>query len=127
MSKFKIPDFTEEQLEEMTREFEAERKARLKELKNFYKSDRFKSIIEQLKKETETGPVGDNSYVEKFLFGDVTNDEFINLFSTLGDPEVSGLQFREESGDFSPESLVFENMKFSQIHGQGTAFFAERV
>lgn len=118
----KIPKFTKEQIEEAVAEYEKEREARIKGYEVFFKSDRFKAVIAQIKEEVKTGPIGDNPYTEPFLFGDVTNDEFIEVFCALGYKEISGLEYQDECGDFSPSFLIYEGLRFTQVHGQGTAF-----
>ena len=124
----KIPKFTPEEIEKFVEEFSQEQNERVKTYKEFFLSERFKEVMSQIKMAVDTfETVGDNPYSEPFLFGNVTNDEFLFVFYALGYKEISGLEFKDEDGDFSPQSLVFEGLKFSQVHGQGTAFFVEKA
>ena len=95
--------------------------------RTFWNSPRKVHILELLKKEVDKyGSIGDNLYQEP-LFGDVSNEEFIMLFECLFDPEIIKLELTETGELFWQESVVYEEMEFVQIHGQGTAFIVKRL
>lgn len=124
-SKFKDFKISPERMDELLKEAEAERIVRDKTIMDFVNSPRFKDIIDKIKKWTDIhGGVGDDSYSE-FVIDDITNDEFIMVFSYLFDKSLSGISLSKN--DFYEQGLNYEDMYFCEIHGQGTAFIVQRI
>ena len=68
--------------------------------------------------------LGDNPYQEP-LWGDVTNEEFIKVFSVAFNEKLSGTKVQPVAGVFYTEKVEYEGLVFLEIHGQGTAFIVQ--
>ena len=122
----KIRQLSKEEIDKIALEFEKERLDRESYLKNYLNSPRFKEVILKIKDIVkEDGAIGDNPYQEP-LFSDVSNEEFISLFEIAFNPELSNCKIETESDAvFATEFVMFEDLKFIEIHGQGTAFIIQ--
>lgn len=122
----KIKPFTEEELNRFFLEWEKEMKEKEESLSLFLKSSRFTDIIEKIKTRLKTEKsISDDVYSE-FIFDDVKNEEFIKLFEVLFNPNLINLKINEDSENpFYTQYIMYQGLKFSEIHGQGTAFFVE--
>lgn len=107
-------------------EVEADRKVEVQKRQNFWVSERFKDILLILKQDTLSGPVAHNPYKE-YVCGNVTNEEFCNVFDCLFDSRVVTLKIIQEPGPFETESVEYEGLKFIQVHGQGTALIVQNT
>lgn len=121
-----LKSLTKEDYKKMAEEFHQEQEKKRGELKSFFESPRYQEVLSQLKQVVgEDGAMGDNPYQEP-LFGNVTNEEFIKLFSIAFDEEMAKTKVQEDNtGPFAMEFVIMENMKFLEIHGQGTAFIVQ--
>lgn len=92
-------------------------------LLSFYNSPRFVEIISKMKEEIKMSKhICDNAYSD-FVFADVTNDEYCDVFSVLFHKDILNLpQSQEEDNPFANEVVYFDEMMFVMMHGQGTAY-----
>lgn len=115
-----------EELDRITLEFQKEREEKEARLKSYLNSSRFIDVINKIKNIVkDDGAIGDNSYQEP-LFDDVSNEEFISLFEIAFNPDLSGCTAQSEPDqDFATEFVIFQDLRFVEIHGQGTAFIIQ--
>lgn len=94
--------------------------------KAFYESFRFTEIL--LKAHDyliDNGYIADDSYA-KFLFDDVTNEEFIMMFNCVKNENIiGGNALAKES--CNGEVYHFSGLSFSILHGQGTAYIITKT
>jgi hypothetical protein len=75
-------------------------------------------LIVSLQKE---GCIGDNPYAEKFLFKDVTNDEFVKFFETTVHMNEPNPDLNREC-DFPIETFEDGGIIFEIMYGQGSSY-----
>jgi hypothetical protein len=99
---------------------------RVIELHDFYNRPRFNEIIQLIKKELEDKEsICDNAYSD-LLFSNISNDEFVKVFSTVFTNQITGATIHKYDCDFEGEYVAFKDLYFIQIHGQGTAFIVRK-
>lgn len=130
MSKPKTPNeiiksWTQEDWDRIGDKIAQDMEKHFLDLKAFKASPRFQEVLEQIKQQVlPDQSIGDNVYQEP-LFGDVSNEEFIKVFSVVFTEELSGVKPTPVDAPFYTEEVVYEGLKFFEIHGQGTAFIVQ--
>lgn len=115
----------EQSLEDSINEFLKEKEIELQENLKFFSSDRFGDIIRQIKHLVgDEGTIGDNPY-KKFVLGDVTNKEFLQVFDCLFEEKIASLKVINEPSPFQTDYVIYQDMKFLMILGQGLAFIVQ--
>jgi anaerobic ribonucleoside-triphosphate reductase len=105
---------TQEEIDLIAKDFEKDWKIREQKSISFYHSERFQDVFSQLNSELENQKtVSENHYAKGFLFGNVSNDEFIEIFSVLFEKSISGLEINEEDSCFSTQYVIYKGLKFS--------------
>ena len=121
-----LKNLSKEDIEKMAAELDKSLQESYDKSKAFFESKRFKEVITLLKQEVgQSGAIGDNPYQEP-LFANVSNEEFVQLFSVLFYETIAGcLVQKEEDATFETYYVDYEGLKFIEIHGQGTAFIVQ--
>lgn len=91
----------------------------------FKNSPRFQEIISQIKQRVVPDKsLSDNVYQEP-LFGDVSNEEFVKVFSVLFNEKITPNKIEKLNSPFYTEKVIYQDLTFLEIHGQGTAFIVQ--
>lgn len=93
--------------------------------KNFFEI-RSTDILLQLHDYLSIGESVSDSPYDDFVFGNVTNEEFIMLFSCVSDERIVGIKTLVEKTS-NEEIYKYNGLEFSQIHGQGTFFTIRKI
>ena len=129
MKKETLSDFvkslTEEKLKEMAKEIgEGLAKQEAEDLA-FYNSPRFREVITKINKYLETNKgLTDDPYQEP-LFDDVSNEEFLQTFDCVFKFPKLPIE-KDPKACFYTEYVIFEDLVFKEMHGQGTAFIVQK-
>ena len=121
-----LNNLTDDDYQKMADDLKIQIEADRTQLKAFFKSPRYQAVISQLINLVgDSGAISDNPYQEP-LFGDVSNEEYIKLFSIAFDSEISQLSIMEDTSHFFPcQFVIMNNLKFLEINGQGTSFVVQ--
>lgn len=97
-----------------------------KENVKFFQSCRFTEILLQIHDNLKgRSHISDDPYYVKFLFGDVTNEEFAKVFECIHDSRIAPNTFVEES--FNEQRFTYNGLMFSIMFGQGVALRVYKI
>lgn len=107
--------------DEVARQLEQEKQ----ELIAFSQSSRFTEVLNQITSAVSPDKsLTDNPYQEP-LIGDVSNEEFIKVFSFVFNEKLSKAKVQPLEGFFYSEQVEYAGVRFIEMHGQGTAFMVQ--
>ena len=93
-----------------------------KKLETYFETKEFNKIYDKLHRYLKKHEcIGDNSYAKKYLFSNVTNDEFMDFFDTVTHNETSYDTLNRDCG-FPVETYLYGEIIFEMMFGQGTAY-----
>ena len=117
-------------LEILMKQVESEIKEEFDSNLLFFKSDRFSEILSHIKETLKSQKTISQDPYKEILFNDVTNEEFVRLFSCLFNQAISDLDkdgLEKSEYSYYIESVTYQKLRFIEIHGQGTEFIVEGV
>lgn len=121
-----LKNITPEEIEKMAKAMAQQFDKEQYNLEQWLKSDRFSRVMALVEQElTSTGVLSDNPYQEP-LFGDVSNQEFIQLFAIAFSSKFNSNPIQETSDIFPGRRVEFMGLEFEEFYGQGTAFFLKK-
>lgn len=123
----KVKDFLKKvDFEELAKKISEDYENRLHALHDFYNRPRFKEILNLIKLEIEKKEqLIDDAYSD-FVFENVSNDEFINVFDVIFAHQITGNIVKSFNHDFECDYVFYNDLYFIQMHGQGTAYIVRK-